>query len=146
MNVFNIRCSPSKVKYFKAVLHDGSSEIALILYNPGLYGLLVSAVKTDKIVKISDFKSKDDQFSGEKVMILGDKSSNEYSKKKISFEKVRSIAHRLNTFTELEETMTGICVGEVVNVIAFVSVESVSEEKISTKYGIKKKKDVFHIW
>ena len=133
------------MKYFKAVLHDGSSETSLILYNPGLYGLLVIAVKTDKIVKISDFKSKDDQFSGEKVMTLGDKSSNEYSKKKILFEKVRSIAHRLNTLTELEETMTGICVGDVVNVIAFVSVESVSEEEISTKYGIEKKEDVLHI-
>ena len=75
----NIRCSPSKVKYFKAVLHDGSNEKALILYNPGLHNILESAVNTDKIVKISDFKSKDDEFSGEKIMTLGEKPSTEYS-------------------------------------------------------------------
>ena len=40
------------MKYFKAVLHDGSNEAALILYNPGLHGILESAVNTDKIVKV----------------------------------------------------------------------------------------------
>ena len=106
----NIRCSPSKVKYFKAVLHDGSNETTLISYNPGLHHILESAVNTDKIVKISDFKSKDHKFSGEKVMTLGDKSPIEYSKKQISFEKVRSIAHRLNSFTVLQEVMKDIFV------------------------------------
>ena len=38
--------------------------------------------------------------------------------------------------------MKDICVFEVVNMIAFVIVESVLEEEISTKYGITKKKDV----
>ena len=60
----------------------------------------------------------------------------------MSFEKARTIAHRLNTFTELEEITTDICAGEVVNVTAFVRVQSALEEEISTKYGIKKKKDV----
>ena len=123
-------------------MHDGSNETALISYNPGLLGILENAVNTDKIFMISYLKSKDDQFLGEKVMTLGDKSSIEYSKKQISFENVRSIPHRLNTFTILEEIMTEIYVREVVNVIVFVSVESVLEEEISTKYGMKKKKDV----
>lgn len=48
--------------YFKAVLHDGSNETALIFYNPGLHGILEKAINTDKAVKISDFKSKHDQF------------------------------------------------------------------------------------
>ena len=51
----NMRCSTSKVKYFKADLHDGSNETALILYNPGLHGTLESAVNTDQIAKVSDF-------------------------------------------------------------------------------------------
>ena len=55
LNVSNIRCSPSKVKYFKAVLHNGSNEAALIPYNPGLHSNLKSAVNTKKIVKVSDF-------------------------------------------------------------------------------------------
>ena len=142
LNVSNVRCSPSKVKYFKAVLHNGSKESALISFNPGLLGILESAVNTDRIFMLSYLKSKDDQFFGEKVMTLGDKSSIEYSKKQISFENVRSIPHKLNTFTVLEEIMTEIYVREVVNVVVFVSVESVLEEEISTKYGMKKKKDV----
>ena len=55
LNMSNMRCSPSKVKYFKAVLHDGSNETALILYNPGLHGILESPVNTEEIVKVSDF-------------------------------------------------------------------------------------------
>ena len=38
--------------------------------------------------------------------------------------------------------MTDICAGEVVNMIALVSVESIFEEQISTNCGIKKKKNV----
>ena len=55
LNVSNIRCSPSKVKYFKAVLDDGSNEAALISYNPELHSNLKSAVNTEKIFKVSDF-------------------------------------------------------------------------------------------
>ena len=43
------------MKYFKAVLHDGSNETALIMYNPSLRGILESAVNTEEIVKVSDF-------------------------------------------------------------------------------------------
>ena len=87
LNVSNIRCSLSKVKCFKVVLHDGSNETALILYNSSLHGISESALNTGKIVKISDFKSKDDQFSDEKVVTFGDKPSIEYSKKQISFDR-----------------------------------------------------------
>ena len=38
--------------------------------------------------------------------------------------------------------MADIFVGELVNVIAFGSVESVLEEEISTKYEIKKKNNI----
>ena len=82
-----------------SLLDDGSNETALISCNPGLHYILESAVSTDKIIKTSNFKSKDDQFSGEKIITLWDKSFIEYSKKQISFEKVRVIAHKLNTFT-----------------------------------------------
>ena len=55
LNVPDIRCSPIKVLYFKAVLHDGSNEAALISYNPGLHGILEIPVNTEEIVKVLDF-------------------------------------------------------------------------------------------
>ena len=75
LNVSNIRCSPSKVKYFKAVLDDGSNEAALISYNPELHSNLKSAVNTEKIFKVSDLLK----------LCLGPKIKTERLKKEVEY-------------------------------------------------------------
>ena len=125
LNVSNIRCSLSKVKCFKVVLHDGSNETALILYNSSLHGIFRKCIKHGQ--NCQDFR-----FQEQGRSIFWWKGC-DFRRQTIHwiFKKADIIQQK--------EIMADIFVGELVNVIAFGSVESVLEEEISTKYEIKKK-------
>ena len=97
-----------------------------------------NARSADKVVKILNFKQIHDPFHGKDVLSLGDQGSVEYSSKEIPFESVKQVSHTLNQITSLSK-LNEICVDEIINIEAFISVEQAEPTDISTKFGLKKK-------
>lgn len=82
----NIKVSPSKVKYFRATMHDGTNEKSVLSYNHTLHAVMNSAQLTDK--PVLNFIEKIDEFNDKPLLTLANQSTVEYSKENIPFTKV----------------------------------------------------------
>jgi len=74
-------------------------------------------------------------------------SAVEYSKENIPFEnipfeKVKALLNKCNNFTSLRDVITQECVNEIVNVNVYVQLENSEIVDVTTKYCVKKKRDV----
>ena len=77
--------SPSKTKYFRATLHNGSEEMPVVSYNPSVHETLQKAKDLDKAVMIKNFRQQIDQFSDKTMLTLGNRSVVAYSDKDIIY-------------------------------------------------------------
>lgn len=143
VKVSNVKCSPNKVKYFNALMHDGEKETPIVSYNTTLHSIYETAHTTDKVLKVINFKNHFDDFKEREVLTLGEPSRVEYSNKELPFEKVKNAAYKMNTITPLQEVISKVCVDEMVNVLVFANTEESKVQEITTKFGIRKKKDVY---
>ena len=75
-------------------------------------------------------------------MTLGEQTAVEYSTETISFDKVKDIVKKFNTFSNLSEIIHEICVGEIVNIDVYVNEKEAAVNEVNTKFGVKRKKDV----
>ena len=113
------------------ILHDGVSETRAVSYNLGLHQMFWNARSADKVVKILNFKQVHDQFHGNDVLsLMINVRLNIHQKKK-------QVSHTLNQFASLS-MLNEICVGEIINIEAFISVEQAEPTDISTKFWLKK--------
>ena len=141
INISHIKNSPSKVKYFNAIIDDGKEERKVVCYKDSLHRTLSAANLKDEPVKISNYIDKIDEFDNCQVITLVDRSTAEFSTANIPFEKVRHKLEKLNTFMTLKEIESSVPAEESVNCIAYASLNN-SPEEINTKYGRKMKRDI----
>ena len=143
LKLTNVASSPSKRKYFRATLHNGDAEKTVISYNPNLHNIMENAQLADKPVRLLNFMEVSDEADSSSYIKLGDRSQAQYSPAVLPFEKVKPLIENCQVVSSVDQVMTRICVGEMVNMIVFVELSGSKVEEISTRYGIKKKKDVF---
>lgn len=124
-------------------MHDGEKETPIVSYNTALHSIYETALTTDKVLKVINFKNNFDEFKERDIITLGEPSHVEYSNKELPFEKVKNVAYKMNTITPLQEVVSKVCVDEMVNVLVFADTEDSKVQEITTRFGIRKKKDVF---
>ena len=98
------------------------------------------AFQTDKAVQISNFKTKFDEWNSKEVITLSSNASLCYSTVSIDFD-AKKYSQQINEITKLSD-ITHLVVGTTVNVDVFVDIDNCKEEEVSTRFGVKKKKDV----
>ena len=74
LKLYEVAVSPSKVKYFNAVLSDGKTEQSIVSYNTSLYEPLESAKLKDKPVRLINYMKIRDKFRNRETIKLGDRS------------------------------------------------------------------------
>ena len=89
LKVTNVKCSPSKKKYFNALLHDENEEKSIISYNPSLHDVIKGAQQSDRLIKLTNFIESFNEFDNQPHLKLDKQSSMEQSNKLLTFEKVR---------------------------------------------------------
>ena len=141
MKITDVKSSPSKVKYFNALLHDGNSQTAMVSYNTSIHETLSAANLKERPVKVSNFLKRLDAFKNESVITMGDNSKAEYSHAVIPFAKVKEQMQTFNTFTSLREVVEKIVPEELVNVVGYATLINPTEE-VQTKFGMKTKRDI----
>jgi len=137
----NVKQSPSKVKYFNAILNNGQEDMSLISYNTQLYQTMEAAKLKDKAVKIKNYYERHDEFQGKSALTLNDTSHVEYSTINIPFSAVEDQIGRINKLSLVNE-IESMEVNDSVNLHAYVSLKNSITQDIPTKYGMKKKKDI----
>lgn len=134
--------SPNKTKYFKATVHDGDKEMAVLSYNTGLHDLIEKAKVMERPIKIDGFVPKLDEFTNSPLLMLAARSTLSYSQKVIPYDSVKQTMEKINTFNSLHN-ITGLAVEEMVNIEAYVEIETTQTTEITTKFGPRTKRDVF---
>ena len=121
-------------------MHDGESEIPVVSYNPNLHSICENAMVTSKVLKLINHKQNYDSFRKENVLTLGEPTSIEYSDRNVPYEKVKLLSQQFNQITLKD--IASICVDELINICASVDGSENPVEEITTRFGLKKKKDV----
>jgi len=118
VKITDIKSSPSKVKYFNAILHDGKTETPLVSYNTAVNETLLAANLKEQPVKVSNFPMKLDAFKNESVITMGNQSKVEYSTRTftIPFAMVKDKLKSINTFASLKDIIESIAPEELVNI------------------------------
>ena len=86
----------------------------------------------DRLMKITNFHEKIDEFNEKPMLKLGNQPKVEYSTKLTPFETVK--VQKMNHITSLHEVATKVSIGETVN----IDLKEVEPIEINTQYGIKK--------
>ena len=130
------------MRYFNAVVHNGDEEKNLVSYNPSLHETMAAAKLKDKPVKFLNFMERMDEFRGQQIITLGDRSSVEYSSQNLQFSKVEEKLKKFNVLLSLKDVLDEVAVDGSVNVVAHVRITSDTID-INTQYGEKRKRDVY---
>jgi len=142
LRLTNVKTSPNKVRYFNAIMHDGANERTLVSYKPELHNTMEAARVQNQPVQLRDFLEKEDQFRGNVVLTLNDKSTVEYStRNNIPFANVKSKIEKFNTFATVKQVLEEACVDDNINIMGHITLNSEIQE-LNTKYGLKRKRDV----
>lgn len=138
LKLTNVKSSPSKKKYFNALLHDGEAEKSVVSYNPLLFDVIEGARQSDRPVKVTNFIETINEFDNQPLLKLGDRSTVEISTKVLPFEKVRERVQQCNSFSTVDD-LADVSVGEMVNLEVYVSISENDVEEINTRFGVKQK-------
>lgn len=138
----DVKMSPSKVKYFNAIMHNGEEEKSLVSYNPQLHQTMEAAKLKDKPIKLRNFFERHDEFQGKAVLTLNDRSHIEYSTNMIPFSLIQDQMGRFNRFSIIKDIIDSVEIHEMVNLVAHVSLKNSMVQDIQTQYGIKRKRDL----
>ena len=134
--------SPGKVKYFNAVMHNGHEELNIVSYNERLHGTMEAARSKDKPLKFEQFCEHHDEFKNQKVLKLHEGTAVSYSKANIPFDSVKKNLSQVNKLTTIKSIHERSSIDEYVNVVAHAVLDSNGVQDMTTKFGMKKKREV----
>uniref|UniRef100_A0A7M5UEA3 Replication protein A OB domain-containing protein n=2 Tax=Clytia hemisphaerica TaxID=252671 RepID=A0A7M5UEA3_9CNID len=140
IRLYDVTTSPSKVKYFNAVIDNGIQESNIVCYNPDLHEAFSSAKLKDCPIKISKFTVENDQYRNQTKFKLGSAGNAEFSDMNIPYNLVAKKLEWVNAFTDLIN-VENIALESIINVACHVTLvgEAFDED---TKFGRKKKMNV----
>lgn len=140
IKLFDVATSPSKIRYFNALIDDGVREKNIVCYKTDLHQAFQSAKLKDRPIKITQFTVENDKFRNSLKFKLGNNSHAEISDKNIPFELVEQKLQTVNDFTKLND-LDKLPDEAIINVACHVDLTEDPAE-VNTQFGRKQRLNV----